>query len=669
MAGFAIRLQVNADEFEVFVEVARALPSVLVMALRAVRPVRAPMRILVTSRTALRLELREAELPFPILRPLLEAFLGRRVALFAADLHMLPFDLEIGLAVVELLQIPETIRRVAARTRTARELRLEHVLMLVRMAVLAESAIFAGEHEHASLPRRLADHDILRRPVALVAFLRNLLVIAWQLEPSRIVIESQLLVEARCRVAGRAGLLQGLLAELLLMRRRVAVRAKLRILALVKAEEMRDFRRIGRQLLIRRHVAGEAILVADFLVLAGQLEAGRIMVEERALIEGLRRVAGRAGFLERRFLELLLMRSLMAVHAEVLVGIGELILLLAVHDVAGLAIHALVLAGQGEARLRVEVLVAAHADDIPAGRRMALGASHVLELLMERRRMRRLMTGLATLLRKVAEEVFPQGIRRRLGLHPSFGRVTVEAPVLFVLTVDRETGLRSVIEADALFPGAFVVTGFAAHQRSIVNLRRRFLAVTVVIRVTAGAVSIQAFEAEITPARLRWILLMAFDALSASVSAGQDPAGFFMREVRDRPTFLRVAVQAVSALETRRKVIAVLILVTGQALLGAQRRKLIAEVIRAFGYVTLIAFLLGVRADQGITRLTQVIEGVRPFEGRGVVAAAALLAFEFAFEVVNIVGLVTGDTGLGLARPELDTVLTERLVGPLLGMA
>lgn len=236
MANLTVELQVNALEFEVFMEVAGVLPPAFVMALRAVRSVRAPVRILVAGRTALRGDLGELELAFEVLRSLSETFLRGNVTLIASNLLVFALQFEAGLIVIELLQFLEAIRRMAADTRPVVELRTEHVLVLVHVAALAETAFLAWEHENTTLVRRLAENDVLRRFMTFITVLRDLLVITRQLKASVIVVEGQLLIETDRSMATRAGLLQSLFIELLLMRRHVAVRAKLRILALLEAE-------------------------------------------------------------------------------------------------------------------------------------------------------------------------------------------------------------------------------------------------------------------------------------------------------------------------------------------------------------------------------------------------------------------------------------------------
>lgn len=71
----------------------------------------------------------------------------------------------------------------AVQTRLTRELRLEHRLMLVRMAVLAVSPLLAGKQELlASLRRLRRQHDIFGRLVALDTFLLKFLVSSRNLE-------------------------------------------------------------------------------------------------------------------------------------------------------------------------------------------------------------------------------------------------------------------------------------------------------------------------------------------------------------------------------------------------------------------------------------------------------------------------------------------------------
>ena len=153
------------------------------------------------------------------------------------------------------------------------------------------------------------------------------------------------------------------------------------------------------------------------IVFANQLKVGRTMIKGRPWIKLNRRVTGRTGFFLSRFLELIFVRRRMTVDTKVLCRAWELIHFLTLDLVTGLAgeLHmrackrktGLVMEGRIRSDLPLHVL------NIPAFRRMALGAGNRFKSFMERCRMRRLVTGLTGLGRYGFKEIAAQGIRCR----------------------------------------------------------------------------------------------------------------------------------------------------------------------------------------------------------------------------------------------------------------
>lgn len=232
------------------------------------------------------------------------------------------------------------------------------------------------------------------------------------------------------------------------------------------------------------------------------LEVGDVMLERSPLREIGRRVALGTGHIEELLVELLLMHTRVAGDAEVAISIRELEDLFAVPHVTLFAVRGLMLARQRETRLVMEGAIglnlALQTHDLPAIGRVTLLAGHAFELLMERGRMRRHVTGSAAFLRQIgegitakitilAEHLVPllafEGLRRG-------GRtVTFKTLVFLVFARHGEDGLRIVIKAKRILPLDIVVAGIAFQQRTL--LGAHFLAIAVVIRMAGITVLLQ----------------------------------------------------------------------------------------------------------------------------------------------------------------------------------
>jgi hypothetical protein len=137
-------------------------------------------------------------------------------------------NFEIGLVMVELGDLVKAHRRMAARTGLSYEFVLELVLVHRRVTARAEvRVIIAIEFEVMGRLSHLDEGDgLLGREVATPARL-HVFVSTDELETGGVVIKSGPGIELNGRMAGRARLLVSLRRELLLMRGRMAVDAKI----------------------------------------------------------------------------------------------------------------------------------------------------------------------------------------------------------------------------------------------------------------------------------------------------------------------------------------------------------------------------------------------------------------------------------------------------------
>lgn len=237
-----------------------------------------------------------------------------------------------------------------------------------------------------------------------------------------------------------------------------------------------------------------------------------------------------------------------------------------------------------------------------------------------------------------------------------------------MLARDRKVSLRIVIEAEFELPAQIRVAGFAGLEGTVQSVGA-LLAVAVIVRVTAAAILRKpspAIEAAAL-AEKPCLLLMTVDALHLSMLAAEVKRGHTVVEVFDFPAFLSVAAGAGSAAELRTEVIAVLVLMAAKALLGLQLWPLILDVVLPLDHVALFTALFGVRTDQLVARFFLMIEGDGILPAFGVVAAAALFAFELVLKEVDVVFGVTLDTGVD--RSEVASLIrADRLPLPRICM-
>lgn len=198
----------------------------------------------------------------------------------------------------------------------------------------------------------------------------------------------------------------------------------------------------------------------DFYMLPIDLKVGDVMLERSPLREVGRRVALGTGHIKELLVELLLMYTLVAGDTEITISIRELEDLVAVSYVALLAVRRLVLARQGEAgfimKRAIGLNLALKTHDLPAVCRVTLLTGYAFELLMERSRMRRHVTGCAALLGKIRERIaskvlfFPKHLVPLLtfeGLRHGGRTMAFKTLVFLVFAGDREEGLGIMIEA------------------------------------------------------------------------------------------------------------------------------------------------------------------------------------------------------------------------------
>lgn len=131
-----------------------------------------------------------------------------------------------------------------------------------------------------------------------------------------------------------------------------------------------------------------------------------------------------------------------------------------------------------------------------------------------------------------------------------------------------KTGLRSVIKFQSRLPRQIAVTGCTILEGRI-QLLSNFLAVAMIVSMTTPAGLLRNFEIEVWQ-RLTLVALVTIHALNLSMFALQFKSGYVVLEVRQFPISLRLGVtfEAITPFETRRKVVAVLILVASQTFLG-----------------------------------------------------------------------------------------------------
>lgn len=237
-------------------------------------------------------------------------------------------------------------------------------------------------------------------------------------------------------------------------------------------------------------------------VLPIDLEVGDVMLERSPLREIGGRVTLGTGHIEELIVELLLMHTGVAGHAEIAIRIREFKDFLAIPHMTLLAVRRLMLTRQREARLIMEGAIrlnlALEAHRFPAFGRMALIAAHALELLMERGRVWRNMAGRAAFLRQIRESVATQitilaqhlmPLLTFKGLRHGGRTVTFKTLVFLVLAGHREDRVRIVIKAQGILPLDIVVAGFTVPQGSL--LGTHFLAITMIIRMAGIAVFLQ----------------------------------------------------------------------------------------------------------------------------------------------------------------------------------
>lgn len=241
---------------------------------------------------------------FPVLRRLRrqDDILRRLVALntILGELLVSAGDLKVGLIVIELIQLIEAIRRVAAGTGFLKVFFLQLFLMNGRVTVRAEIRILIPtELKVVSRLGNLDERNILSRGNVTAPAAFHVFMLARELKAGRIVIEGRARIELHGRVAGRAGFLLSGRSKLVSVRRGMAIHAEL----LLEAREFID--------LFALHVM--TAFTAEFLVRTGKRETRFIMegrvAEDLALrvldVPPFRRVTG----LTRHAFETLMERS------------------------------------------------------------------------------------------------------------------------------------------------------------------------------------------------------------------------------------------------------------------------------------------------------------------------------------------------------------------------
>lgn len=213
------------------------------------------------------------------------------------------------------------------------------------------------------------------------------------------------------------------------------------------------------------------------------------------------------------------------------------------------------------------------------------------------------------------------------------------------------------------------MTGLAVLRRGV-EFIEDFIAVTMIVRMAAGAGFLQAFEVKILDGLAGIIGLVTVQAFRGLVRAVEWKTCQIMFEGVLFPIHLVMTGETLRTLELRTEVLLVLILVTSQTLLALKARPNIFDVVFAFGNVTGLTALLGVGTDQDKTRFFPVIELLNVFPGLGHVTAGAILAFELRrLEEVDIVFRVTAYAGPALFAEELGFILAGHLLAAFFRMA
>lgn len=410
MAFLAIQLQMHTSQQKILMILGGVLPTAFIMALGTQRTIRPFMNILMTSLAVPLGNFREQILPFKVLRRRAELLIRILMAFRALHLLVLALQLKIRFLVVKFLELRKLVGRMAHSAGLVIELGMEHILVFVYVAFLAEPAVRPFEHEFAPFTRRLGRQRDIAGLVAFAALLANLRVPTGEFKSRDIMIKLRQLGKTSGIVTGCAGLFLEFAVELVLVNGRVTVGAIFFILAFIKVKFVSRLGWLRRQFVLGRDMAFFAVFL-DFCMFPINLEVGDIMFKCCSLRKIRRRVALGTGHIEELFIELLLVDTGMTVHAEIAFSIGKLEGLLALFHMTLLAVGHLVLARQWKPGLIMEGAIALNlplqTHDFPAFRRMALIAAHILELLMERLGMRRDMTARTTFLGQVRKRIAP----------------------------------------------------------------------------------------------------------------------------------------------------------------------------------------------------------------------------------------------------------------------
>lgn len=136
------------------------------------------------------------------------------------------------------------------------------------------------------------------------------------------------------------------------------------------------------------------------------------------------------------------------------------------------------------------------------------------------------------------------------------------------------------------------------------------------------------------------------------------------------PVLLVVAAQTLAALKAWREVRLVLIFMASQTFLGRELRKVVFDIVLAFGNVAALAAFLRVGPDQGIPRLASVIEFLDALPGFGDMATPAVLRLKLGrLEEVDVVFRMTAQASPALLAEELRFILSGHLLRTFLRMA
>jgi hypothetical protein len=386
MAFLAIQLEVHASQQEVLVIFRSVFPATFIVTLRTERTVGPSMRILVASLAIALLVFREQILPFEVPRRRLELFIGILMAFHALHLAMLALQFEVRFLMIKRFQPRELLGRMTHAARLVMELRMEHILMFIYVAFLAEPAVRPFEHEFCAFTRRLGRQREITGLVALAALTTDFRMPTGELESCNIVIKLRQFGKTTGSVTARTGFFLEFTVELLFVNGLVAVGTVFFILVFIKVEFVSRFGRLCGQLVPGRNVALLTVPL-EFRMLSVDLEVRDLMVEGCPLGEVGSRVALGTGHVEELLVKLLFVDTWVTSDAEITIRIRELECFLSILHMALLAVGRLVLAGQRESCLVMEgpirLDLALQAHRFPAFRRMALVTAHTLEFLME----------------------------------------------------------------------------------------------------------------------------------------------------------------------------------------------------------------------------------------------------------------------------------------------